>query len=186
LKATIEKTLELYENNERPAARYFLRRAKLLRGHSAEPAERLDPADCINELQALMKRIADRGPQPEDLELLQAIYGDQATSSAAGSMFILSDLEEINTEKDKAAAATRRKDLQKDILDSLQLEIELQKERQTLATQLLATECPTKFYGLPGHALETLLRYATANSREFASLVDSFDRVRCLRRSAAT
>ena len=175
LKATIEKTLELYENNDRPGARYFLRRAKLLRGHSAEPAERLRPVDCIHELQELMKRIGDRGPQPEDLEFLQAIYGDQPTPLAALSMFMLTDFQKVQTKKDGAA-----------ILDLLQDEIESQKDRQTLARQLLATECPTDFYGLPGHALETLLRYLAAITREFSSLLDSFERIRRLRRSSST
>ena len=46
-KATIKKTIELEENNLRPVARYWLRLAGLLRGHSAEPAERVNPDVCI-------------------------------------------------------------------------------------------------------------------------------------------
>jgi hypothetical protein len=173
-KANIKKSLALNENNERPLVRYLLRRANLLRGQSAEPARRLRPVDCIHELEGLMKQIGHRGPQSDDLELLQAIYGGQPTPLAAQAMRMLADFPKEQTEKDRAA-----------ILNLLRAEIESQKFRQKLATDLLAIECPTDSYELPGPAFETLLRYGAANAREFASLSDSFERIRRLRRSAA-
>ena len=185
-KATIEKTIELNRNNERPLARYWLRQANLLRGRSAGPVERLRPEDCIYELQGLMKQIRDRGPAPEDLELLQAIYGDQVTPIAALSMRMLTDFQNVQAEKDGALAAIARKELQKSILDLLQGEIENQEVRQKLARELLITESPLDFYQEPPrHELETLLRYRAADTREFASLLDTFERIRRLRRSAA-
>jgi hypothetical protein len=98
-RATIEKAIELRENNERPAARYWLRQANVLGGHSAEPAERVPPGLCISALQGLMKRIGHRGPQPEDLELLRTVYGDQPTEHAALTMHLLTEVREGPSEK---------------------------------------------------------------------------------------
>lgn len=184
-KATIKSAIELDENNLRPAARYWLRQANLLRGHSDEPAERVGPDVCVNALQGLMERIGNRGPQEEDLTFLRELYGDQPTAGAALSMNILAELQELQTEKGQAAAI-RRKDLQKGILDALRAEIESQKARQMLAADLIAMECLSEMQEPPHHTLETLLRYRAANSREFTSLLESFERIRRLRRTSAT
>ena len=82
-KATVEKAIELGENNERPVARYWLRLTNVQGMHSVEPAERVPPGLCIGALQGLMKRIGDRGPQSEDLAFLRTVYGDQPTERAA-------------------------------------------------------------------------------------------------------
>ena len=184
-KATIKNAIKLDDNNLRPAARYWLRQANLLRGHSDEPAERVDPKVCINELRRLTKEIRDLGPQPGHLEFLREIYGDQPTPGAALSMNILAELEGLRTEKDEAAAAIRRnrKGL---ILDALRAEIESQEVRQSLAEDLVAIECLSELQEPPHHTLETLLRYRAANSREFTSLLESFERIRRLRRTSAT
>jgi hypothetical protein len=83
-KATVEKAIELRENNERPVARYWLPLAKQLGRHWAEPAERVRPDICIWTLEQLMERIGDPGPGPEDLALLRIIYGDQPPSMQLG------------------------------------------------------------------------------------------------------
>jgi hypothetical protein len=183
-KATIEKTIELEKNNLRPVTRYWLRQANLLRGNSAEPAERVHPDVCINELQRLTKEIRDLGPQLGHLEFLRQLYGDQPTAGAALSMNILAELQGLQTEKDQAAAV-RRKELQGHILDALQAEIENEKVRQYLAGNLLAIEGLSQFQEPPHDVLETLLRYRAANTREFNSLLDSLERIRRLRKNAA-
>lgn len=184
-KATIKRSIELDENNRRPAARYWLRQANLLRGHSDEPAERVCPDVCVIQLQRLTKEIRDLGPHLEHLEFLREIYGDEPSAGAALLMHMLSEFHAIETEKDQVTAI-RRKDLQKHILHALQAEIESQKARQMLAEDLVAIECLSELQEPPRHTLETLLRYRAANSREFTSLLDNFERVRRLLGSSAT
>jgi hypothetical protein len=180
-KATVEKAIELRENNERPVARYFLRMANVLGRYSAEPAERVRPDVCINVLEALLKRIGDRGPQSEDLALLRTVYGDQPTEHAALTMRLLTDVPAGQSEKDEVA----RRNLQESVLETLQTEVEVQRNRLELANNLLAIEGASDLTEPPRNTLETLLRYRTSNMREFTHLMDSLERIRRLRRSAA-
>lgn len=183
-RATIEKKIEVEKNNLRPVTRYWLREAELLHGHSAEPAQRLDPGNCIKELQRLKERVGDRGPDEEDLTFIRKIYGDEPTHGGALLMLMLTEFGDIKTEKDEAVAAIRRKDLHEGILDALQAEIENEKFRQKLAWNLLAIEVSSDFQEPARHELETLLRYRAANTREFNSLLDSLERIRRLRQNA--
>ena len=184
-KATIEKAVELRENSERPIARYWLRLAGVLGRHSAEPAGRLNPSGCIQALQVLMKQIRDRGPQPGDLEQLRVCYGDQPTEQAAHLMYLLARVAADHTAQNKAPQKTCQDELKQEVLDALQTEIEQQKESEELAGDLLAIECASDLQEPPRPALETLLRYRAANTREFKDLLDSLERIRRLRRSAA-
>jgi len=180
-KATVEKEIELRENNERPVARFWLRRANVLGRHSAEPAERVPPGLCISALQGLMKRIGHRGPQPEDLELLRTVYGDQPTEHAALTMHLLTEVPAGQSEKDEVA----RRELQESVLETLQTEVEVQRNRLKLATNLLAIEWASDLREPTRNTLETLQRYRTANMREFTHLMDSLERIRRLRQDAA-
>ncbi|HTQ61286.1 MAG TPA: hypothetical protein VMI32_13750 [Candidatus Solibacter sp.] len=181
-KATIEKTNELLENKERPAARYWLRLAGLVGRHSLE-VEPARPDICIYALESLIKRIADRGPDPQDLELLRIVYGSRPTERAARTMHMLADAETMHSEKGDLAAPTRQK-LQESILATLRTEVGEQREREELASELVAIECASDLTEPAPNKLETLQRYRTANMREFTHLMDSLERVRRLRRNA--
>jgi hypothetical protein len=180
-KATVEKAIELHENKERPVARYWLRQANVRGRHSAEPAERVPPGLCISALQGLMKRIGHRGPQPEDLELLRTVYGDQPTEHAALTMHLLTEVREGSSEKDEVA----RRELRESVLGSLQAEVEVQGNRLELANNLIGIECDSDLREPTRNTLETLQRYRTANMREFTHLMDSLERIRRLRQDAA-
>jgi hypothetical protein len=183
-KATVEKAIDLRENNERAVARYWLRVANMLGRHSFEPAERVPPGLCISALQGLMKRIGHRGPQPEDLELLRTVYGDQPTEHAALTMHLLTEVPEGQSEKDDVAAPARQ-ELQESVLEALQTEVEVQRNRLDLANNLLAIEGASDLTEPPRNTLETLQRYRTANMREFTHLMDSLERIRRLRQEEA-
>jgi hypothetical protein len=183
-KATIEKAIELRENNERPAARYWLRLASVLGRYSFEPAQRARPDLCIWALEQLIKRIGERGPDPEDLELLRIVYGDQPTEHAALTMHMLADAKAVQTQKDGAAVTTLQ-ELRESILKILQTEIEVQTNRLELANYLIAIEGATDLREPTRNTLETLQRYRTANMREFTHLMDSLERIRRLRQDAA-
>jgi hypothetical protein len=183
-KATVEKAIELRENNERPVARYFLRLASVPGSHSAELAERVRPDVCIKVLEALLKRIAARGPQSEDLALLRTVYGDQPTEHAALAMRLLTELPAGQNGKGEIAAPARPS-LQESLLETLQAEVEVQTHRMQLANDLLAIESASDLQEPPQNTLETLQRYRTANMREFTHLMDSLERVRRLRQNAA-
>src|ERR1700756_2148679 len=126
----------------------------------------------------------DRGPEPEDLALLRIIYGDQPTEHAARTMGLLADIPAGQTGKDDVAAPARQ-ELQESVLETLQTEVEVQRNRLDLANNLLAIECASDLTEPPRNTLETLERYRTANMREFTHLMDSLERIRCLRQNAA-
>jgi hypothetical protein len=193
-----EKAIELRENRERSIARYYLRLANGLgrdSADSAELAERLRPDYCIRALQGLVIRIGDRGLQPEDLNTLQAIFGDQPTEFGAVAMRLLAEAEpaqtakdeaDATTEKDEDAATTDRKELQKKILDVLQREIKRQENRQALEIYQFATKFVSDLQEPFHHSLEKLLRYRTANTRELTSILDIIERTRRLLGSSST
>jgi len=178
-KATVEKAIELHENKERPVARYWLRLANVVGKFSGEPAERVRPDICIGTLEELMKRIGDRGPDPDDLALLRIIYGDQPTEHAALTMRLLADIPA--GQKDEVS----RRELQESVLETLQAEVEVQKNRMKLANNLIAIECGSDLQEPTRNTMEILQRYRTANMREFTHLLDSLERIRRLRHDAA-
>ena len=180
-RATVEKAIELRENKERAVARFWLRQANVLGRHLAEPAERVPPSVCIDALHGLMKRIRDRGPQPEDLVLLRTVYGDEPTEHAALTMNLLTGALAGQPEKEEADG----RELQESVLEVLQTEVGVQTNRMELANKLLAIECASDLQEPTRNTLETLQRYRTANMREFTHLMDSLERVRRLRTNAA-
>lgn len=186
-KASFEKTIKLLENHEHSAMQYWLRISNSWGRYRAEgeQAERLRPDLCISCLEGLKRRIGERGPQPEDLEILRAYYGDQPTEHAALAMHLLVPVAETQTVHGKTPQATGQGDLKKDILEVLQTEIELLKNRQQLAGNISAIESASDLQEPPRPALETLLRYRAANTREFKDLLNSLACIRRLRGSAA-
>jgi hypothetical protein len=180
-KATVEKAIELQESTERPVARFWLRLANVLGRYSAEPTGRVRPDVCINTLVGLMKRIRDRGPQPEDLAFLRTVYGDQPTEHAAQTMNLLKDVRAGQSEKDEVV----RRNLQESVLETLETEVEVQTNRMKLANDLLAIESASHLQEPTRNTLETLQRYRIANMREFTHLMDSLERIRRLRQNAA-
>jgi hypothetical protein len=182
-KAIVEKAIELREENERSVSRYWLRLANLPGRHLLEPAERVRPDICIWALEQLIERIGERGPDPEDLKLLGIVYGDQPTEFSALIMHELADAKVMLTQKDEAAAARLQK-LRQSILKLLRTEIEAQKNRMDLADDLVAIEGASDVREPTQNTLETLQRYRTANMREFTHLMDSFERIRDLRKSS--
>jgi len=98
-------------------------------------------------------------------------------------MHELADARAVQIQKDEAEMSRLPK-LRESILKLLQTEIEAQKHRMELAGDLVAIEGadvrePTR------NTLETLLRYRTANMREFTHLMDNLERIRRLRQKAA-
>ena len=65
-KATVEKAIELRENNERSVTRYWLRLANLPGRHLLEPAERVRPDICIWALEQLIEGIGERGQRGDE------------------------------------------------------------------------------------------------------------------------
>jgi hypothetical protein len=186
-KASIETTIKELDRDERATTQYWLRIAGLENQYRTdrEPAERLGPLDCISALEGLQRRIRERGVQPHDLGMLRAAYGDQPTAGAAAAMFDFVSLAEKNTEQDKKAETKDEAGLQKKILEALQAEIELQEDREGLAKRKFDIERASEIQEPPRPTLDTLLRYRAANTREFKDLLDSLERIRRLRRSAA-
>jgi hypothetical protein len=186
-KATIQKTIKLLEDHERSYTRYWLRNSDSWGRNLAgrEQAERLRPDSCIVVLEKLKRRIGERGPQPQDLNLLRAAYGDQPTEHAALAMYMLVPVVAEQTVQNKTPQDTGQEDLKREILDVLQTEIEVQKDREQLASEASEIETASDLQEPPRPALETLLRYRAANTREFKDLLDSLERMRRLRRSAA-
>jgi hypothetical protein len=187
-KASIETTIREMDRRERSSIQYWLRIAGLSNGYRTEQerAEPLNPDNCILALKNLHGLIRERGVQPEDLLKLRELYGDQPTEYAAIAMYLLVSVATKKAEQDKTAE-TKKDDaeLRKDILETLQTEIQEQERRQELAQRILEIESAPDLQEPPRHTLETLLRYRAANIREFNSLLDSLERIRRLRKNAA-
>jgi len=186
-KANIEKTIKWLENHERPVAEYWLRKAKTLGINRAEgqQAERLRPDACILLLEAIEHRIAERGPQPQDLVALRDIYGDQPTGFAASAMYVLLHVAEQWTVENNTPQDAAQEDRKKQILALLRNEIELQKSREVLEKAAHAPEFASSIQEPPPAVLDTLLRYSATNLREFKDRLDCFERLRRLRLTAA-
>jgi hypothetical protein len=182
-KASIETTIKELDRDERPATQYWLRIAGLWNEYRTdrERAERLRPDGCISALKGLQDRIRDRGVQPQDLAVLRAAYGDQPTENAAVAMHLLRPVAEKKAQQDKLAATKDDAELKKEILDTLETEIQRQEIREGLATRIFDLECASDIQEPPRPELETLLRYGIANIREFRTLLDILERIRRLR-----
>jgi len=184
-KAAVEKTMRSVENNERSSAQFWLRSAGREYRPKRDRGERLRPGVCISSLEALMRRIGDRGPLPVDLADLRAYYADQPTEHAAMAIYELSSVAENHTLQDGKADPTQESQRKEDILEALQCEIDMQKNREEMEEKLEAIEVASDIQEPPGPALDTLLRYRAANTREFNVLLNSLQRVRKLRGNGA-
>jgi hypothetical protein len=186
-KAGIEKTVKMLDIGERSATQYWLRSAEV-RGTNRgerEQAERLRPDLCIAALESLKVVIGDRGPQRQDLAEIRQIFGDQPTENAALAMYLLVPFAEKQNVQDEKAGSTSEDELKKEILGVLDTEIKLQKVRARLAGEVSAIESAAYLQEPPRPTLDTLLRYSSANMREFRELLDNLERIRRLRRGAA-
>jgi hypothetical protein len=186
-KAAIEKSARLVDIDERSAIQFWLPPAEVrgTKRGEREPAERLRPDMCIAVLKLLRGQISEHGPRPEHLAALRQVYGDQPTEHAAKAMSQLLLVTEKEGVQDQKAEAALEEVLKKSLLDTLQTEIELQKKREQLAKHINAIELVPDLQEPSRPELETLLRYRAANTREFKDLLDSLERIRRLRQSAA-
>jgi hypothetical protein len=183
-KAAVEKTITLTENAERAVTQYFLRLSNLrgLNGSKPDHAERLRPANCVAGLEGLIGQISDRGPQPQDFEVLRQLYGDQPTEQAALAMNWLRQVAAKRLDGNGVSETFDEKELQEEVLAALQIEIDRQGIREELETALHAIECkPNHPQEPPGPTLETLLRYRASNIRELEQLLGIFERARRIR-----
>jgi len=69
------------------------------------------------------------------------------------------------------------------ILETLESEIDMQKNREEIENNLEAIEIASDLQEPPGPTLDILLRYRAANTREFNTLLNSLERIRNLRGS---
>jgi hypothetical protein len=136
-------------------------------------------------LEALKSRISDHGLQPNDFAKLRQIFGDQPTAHAALAMTQLVAIAQKQGVQDDKAGSTTENELKKSLLDHLQAEIEMQEFREELSNNISARGAASDIQEPPRSELETLLRYRAANTRDFKDLLDSLERIRRLRRSAA-
>ena len=184
-KASVEKTMRSVENDERSSAQFWLRCAGREYRPNRDQGERLRPDVCISGLETLMRRIGDREPITGLIWRIafRAFYGDQPTEHAAIAIYELSSVvgkQTVQVGTEDPADETARKE---EILDTLQSEIDLQKSREENENMLEAIENASDIQEPTGPALDTLLRYRAANTREFNTLLNSLERIRNLRGS---
>jgi hypothetical protein len=185
-KAAVEKERKLHENYERSATHFWLRAAGRRDWPQREQGERVRPELCIAALENLKRQIGDHGPQPQIEADLRCIYGDQPTEHAALAMYELTPaVKKKQTVQDGTAETADEKDRKDSLLDTLETEIEMQKGLEKLENDLEAIEGAWDLQEPPDPTLDILLRYRASNTREFKLLLDSLQRVRSLRRSAA-
>lgn len=182
LKAGAAKSLTFLESKESTETQYWLR-SNFSSGTDPDgQGARLSPPACVVALKALKCKIGERGPQlEEDLAALHRIYGDELTANAAYAMYLLQRYSLEQSALDETAQAKTWKS----VLEAIQEEIARQEERQKIEANVAAIEFASDVQEPPGPAFETLLRYRSTNLREFKDLLDSLERVRRLRRSAA-
>jgi hypothetical protein len=175
-KASAIKPLIQLESHEDSAIQYYLRsdssRGRGRNKHSA----RLRPDLCLAGLEALRDKIKEHSLQPDhDLRALRSLYGGEPTEHAA---LLISGLVRIVEGTD----ARNQDEINEWILEGLEIEGERQRLRQEIAEELDAID-DSGIQEPAGPALEILLRYRSANTREFKDLLDSLERIRRLRRT---
>jgi hypothetical protein len=175
-KASALKPLTCLEKHEGMAIPFYSRGR-----YGGEYGTRARADLCIYGLEVLTQRIKERGLEPaHNFSALSRLYGRQPTEHAAA---LLDGLERIvGSRPTEAADLEERK---KWALDVMELEISLQKSRLDVATDLEDIEVASDIQEPDSPALETLLRYRAANTRELKDLLDTLERMRRLRGSAA-
>lgn len=118
--------------------------------------------------------------------MIRAAYGDQPTENAALAIYqLLAVAVKKKVEQDDAAETNEDPGSKKEILETLETEIQQQELREDLAQRMMAIESASDIQEPRGPSLESLLRYRAANTREFNGLLDSLERIRRLRHNAA-
>jgi len=176
-KACNEKATEMIENIERSASQFYLRAANL--GHKGWDGralgERLRPDLCIDYLEALKNRIGNRGILPGDLAELRLYYGEHITEWAARVMYELVAAQNPAADKKEAV---------KEVLTTLEAEIQNQNQRKDIVEGILEFEAKSEIQEPERAALETLSRYRAGNGRELKDILDCLERVRRLKTGA--
>jgi hypothetical protein len=180
-KAALAKARRHAENYERTGIQYWLRLTRKRYWTMPENGERLRPDSCIGALEELKTRIGERGPEPRDAAALRRIYGNQPTVQAVFAMQKLIPVVEKQTDQVGKVGAAEEEDHKKSVLDALETGIEKEKCLQEDEDYLDAIEDASDIQEPPGPALDTLLRYRAANTRELNVLLNSLERIRKLR-----
>jgi len=171
-KASALKPLTCLEKHEGMAIPFYSRGR-----YGFEYGARSRPDQCIEGLEAARELIEERGLQPkEDLWALRRIYGSQPTEHVVALM----DGLERNIRR-QPTETTDQEELKKWVLDLIEIEISLQKARLEVTTGVEDIELASDVQEPDAPALETLLRYRAANTRELKELLDTLERIRRLR-----
>lgn len=182
-KASALKPAKLLANHDAGANVYW-QRSELRRGKPRGTSNPCAHADlCVEVLEDLAGTIRDRGLRPfEDREVLQRLYGTEFTSSAgpiADMLMKLCTLELMGQklQEDDLEA------IKQGILECISAEIEVQKHRAELDAEVIDIDVACEIQEPPAAVLDTLLRYRAANTREFKSLLESFESARRIRQT---
>jgi hypothetical protein len=168
--------LRWIENHESAAIDYWLRSKYENRD---SPGARLRPDQCIAALEVLRNSIKERGLLPDLLPKVRRIYGSAPTEDGACLMVKLAEI--------PMPGLTKMEDLEEcktEILETIEEEIERQQDLMKIGQDLDQIEFDSGIREPDAPALETLLRYRAANTRELKDLLDSLERIRRLRRTA--
>lgn len=185
-KASAIKPAQLLERRDAGATAFWMR-SELRRGRRrGESSPRAHADLCVAVLEELAESIRDCGLQPyEDLEVLRCLYGTEFSAGAgaiADTLKQLWDLElmgELVQDQD-------REETKHAILKDISKEVEYQKWLAEIDTEVNDIEIASLTQEPPAAVLNALLRYRTANRREFESLVESLETVRRIRQSEAS
>jgi hypothetical protein len=181
-KASLKEMSTWLENYEHTGVEFWLRFGFWKKSDAPKLGARLGPSLCIAELGKLCGQINERGVQPaEDLVALLRIYGGEPTFIAAK---LIEALGKQIVEIEGHSPAADPDEFKKYVLEDISREIKWQQLRLDFATKLDAVGPTTDFQKPASPALETLIRYGLANTREFGDLLDSLERVRHLLRRA--
>jgi hypothetical protein len=178
-KARVAKTLSSVDNFQSTAVAYFFRSG--LSSDSRNDGPRLRPDRCIRALEALRERIKDRDLKAdEDLPALFRIYGGEPTE------FVVTLMSALSSRPGKREPETLDQGALKAVfLHFIEKEIDFQKRLLDVDEYHEDIEFASDIQEPAAPALETLVRYRSSNTREFKDLLETLERTRRLRRTAA-
>jgi len=179
-RANSEKRMGWIEADEARAVEYELRPFSPLENPNNHHA-RLRPDLCIQALEELRDRIKERGLLPDsDLPTVHRIFGSEPTENATLLMGSLASF--LGPKPGKPVDLIELKNVALKIIEE---QICHQTKRLEIERIQGEIEFAPEIQEPDSAALETLLRYRAANSREFKDLLDVLERIRHLRRTAA-